>query len=162
MFQNSPLSYSYYDLLLPILDSTELITFNDMYHHKPKQIVHPLFYHYNAFNGIMIGRGKIVRLFPSKLVQINKTDQYINSSKKQFSSDNSYIGLQIWKTRCNNPRLDLVVFNETKKSIEIIKDCKLFLKLYNCDLNCTFNFDSVIMPYEFFINLYCFYRFYII
>jgi len=108
MFQNSPLSYNYYDLLLPKLDSTELVTFNDMCHHKPKQIVHPLFYHYNAFNGIMVGRGKMVRLLPSKLVQINKNDLYVNSSKKQFSSDNSYIGLQIWKTRCNYKRLQTI------------------------------------------------------
>jgi hypothetical protein len=133
--------------MIPIADSEELLSFNDKYHNKPKQIIHPVFYHYNAFNGIMIGKGKLVRLFPSKMSPVDKTvAEATNSNKNKFSYDNSYVGLQIWKTRCNNPRLDLVVYNETKQCIEIIKDCKIFLKLFKCDFKDTIEFDSLIMP----------------
>jgi hypothetical protein len=133
-----------------VVDNEDLISINDLYHFKPKQIIHPLFYHYNSFNGIMIGKEKLVRLFPSKLIKIEDKEKVLtnsNSTKaKKFSFENSYVALQIWKTRCNSPRIDIVVFNENIQQIEIIKDCKSFLKLFKCDLNLSFEFHSLIMP----------------
>ena len=121
--------------------------FNDQIHFV-SQSNHPVFYHYDAFNGRTCSQGKTAHIFPAKLKLKNSpkfTEKRKANNKIPFETD-EFIGLQLWKTRCNNPRLDLIVYGIGSKQIYLIHNCLSFLRSHVCDLEFDFgdvNFSDV-------------------
>ena len=104
--------------------------------HFVSQSNHPVFYHYDAFNGRICSQGKTAHIFPTKL-KLKKGSTFSEKRKVNikipFETD-EFLGLQLWKTRCNNPRLDLVVYGIKSKEIFLIHNCLSFLRSHVCDL----------------------------
>jgi len=110
--------------------------FNNQVHFIPESN-HPVFYHYDAFNGRTCSQGKTAHIFPAKL-KLRSGSTFIEKRKNNASipfTTNEFIGLQLWKTRCNNPRLDLVVYGIQSKEIFLIHNCLTYLRTHVCDLN---------------------------
>ena len=102
------------------------IGFNDI-HDTPHD---PILYHFTAFNGRLNSGGKIAHVFPAKLTQIKNCDKKIVAL-----IGNNKIGIQIWKTRCSSPVLNLVTFDLEKKIVERFPKCTKILKNYYSDLS---------------------------
>ena len=123
-------------------DPLKFDLFNNQIHFIPESN-HPIFYHFDAFNGRICSLGKTAHIFPAKL-KLRNGSTFTERRKKNISipfKTDQFIGLQLWKTRCNNPRLDLVVYGIESKEIYVIHNCLSYLRIHVCDLS--FDFTGI-------------------
>ena len=69
-------------------------------------------------------------MFPTRL---SPTKNANANFVEQFGLEN--IGLQLWKTRCSNPRLDLIYYDAATKTIKKIERCQSVLKNFFSDVD---------------------------
>jgi hypothetical protein len=127
------------------------VGFDERFHPAPHSPNDPIFFHWTSYNGrTSTSKNKIGHVFPAKLSKIKDEEKYLNTE--------TLIGVQIWKTRCNKPRIDLLVYNLTKKTTYLINNCISILSKHYCD----FSFALTDVQYEEMIELAYFYQFYIL
>jgi len=100
----------------------DLVGWDDDLHPKPKKPDHPIFYHWTSHNAR--ATNKIGHVLPCKLVNVESP-----------SDVDCLIGIQIWRTRCSKPRIDMIVYDVPLHKTYIITNCTNFLKTHYCDFS---------------------------
>ena len=112
----------------PKISFYDLVDFDKKIHPKPHLPTDPIFYHWTSHNARASSAQLIGHVFPNKLTKIDLS-----------SSEDDVIGLQIWITRCNKPRTDLLIYNIGKKTIQLLQNAASFLKNHFCDFSYILN-----------------------
>jgi hypothetical protein len=89
---------------------------------------HPLFYHYTGFNARTSNQGKIGHVFPCRLVALPNTPEKII---EQVGTE--VIAIQLFRTRCSTPRVDLACYDAESNKIIWHKRCTSIFRYYYSD-----------------------------
>jgi hypothetical protein len=92
------------------------------------QSPNPLFYYYTGFNARLSNQGKLGHVFPCKLIAIPNTPEKVIEQVGE-----EVIALQIFRTRCSAPRLDLACYDPTTNKIIWHQRCTNIFRYYYCD-----------------------------
>jgi len=105
----------------------DLVDFDKALHPKPYKQTDPIFYHWTSHNSRASSAQMIGHVFPNKLTKLDSSSHHI---------EDDFIGLQVWVTRCNKPRTDLLLlYNASKKIIQLLQNAVSYLKNHFCDFS---------------------------